>query len=159
MADPPPFRRLTWSELALLALLAAVFLLGVGVSSQTAAEAAVKVGALAAVLVLAQLWELTLRRARTAAPPTWRRKVWNAVVFVAWLAVMSLLVWWYSADREAPTRAPGQHEESGLIQLPEQPAAADVLPERPATRDRHREGPPDDPSTRRQPSRGSNLRP
>jgi len=77
----------------------------------------------AVVLLLAWLWQLTLRQEETAPPRTRRQRVWNGVVFVAWLAAMVALVRWYPADHE------GRVSAAGPLAVPEDLPPADDPPE------------------------------
>ena len=57
----------------------------------------VLIAALAFALLLAYLWNYTLRRAGTAAPLTLTGRAWNAAVFVAWLALLAEMAWrWWT---------------------------------------------------------------
>ncbi len=102
--------RLEWSEIGVLAALGGLIVFGLAANGLSLVQSAVSLGFGAGVLVLAWLWRLTLRRAETAPPPTCRQTARDAAVFVAWLAVVGTLAWWWYAssrsDRTRPEGAP-----------------------------------------------------
>jgi hypothetical protein len=89
----------TCSELAVLALLGALVVVGLAAQGLTLWQSLVSIGFGAGVLLLAWLWQLTLRRARTAPPPSRGQRVWNAVVFLAWLLALAAVAWWYAGRK------------------------------------------------------------
>jgi hypothetical protein len=106
-----------WSALAVLAILAGLVVLGLAGQGLSLVQALVCLGFGAAVLGIASLWQDAFRRAETQPPPTHRQPMWQAVVFVVWLALMAAAVWWYVVDRAERTRQPAHPEDE-----PEQPA-------------------------------------
>lgn len=96
-----------WYALAALALLGMVFLLGVAIGGLTLLESIAALGFLAAVVLLAWLWRLTVRWSEAAPVLTGWRWAWNAAVFVAWLAAMAWLAaswFWPGREGERPQR-------------------------------------------------------
>ena len=91
MSRSPAKKRLEWSEIGVLAMLGGLLVFGFAANGLSLLQSAVSLGFGAGVLVIAWLWRLTLRRAETAPPPTWRQTAWDAGMFVAWLAVMGAL--------------------------------------------------------------------
>jgi hypothetical protein len=51
----------------------------------------------AVALLLAGAWQWTLRRAESAAPPTGRQRARDVAVFLAVLAALGALAWWFTA--------------------------------------------------------------
>jgi hypothetical protein len=88
--------RLSCSEIGVLAMLAGLLVYGLAVSGRTLLESLLALGFGGALVQLAYLWRLTLRRAETAPPLTRGQRVWNAAVFVAFLSVVVGLVWWWA---------------------------------------------------------------
>jgi cyanate permease len=100
-----PSKRVDWSALAVLATLAGLVVFGVEDNGFTGAEALVPLGFGAAVLLLAWLWQRTCRQAAESGPELSRKELaWNVAVFMAFLAVVGLLVWRYVADRQEQGR-------------------------------------------------------
>jgi hypothetical protein len=58
------------------------------------------------VLVLAAMWEWTLRRAAAAGPISRSQRLWNAAMFMAWLTAMAALAWWCMVRGSVPAVAP-----------------------------------------------------
>lgn len=79
-------------ELAVLALLAGMVVAGLVASGSTLQQSLVGIGVLAFLLLVAWLWQLTLRRAETARPLSVKQRAWNAVVFL--VAMAALVAWW-----------------------------------------------------------------
>ena len=105
MKGSPAKKRLEWSEIGVLTMLGGLVVFGLAANGLSLLQSAVSLGFGAGVLVIAWLWQRTLRRTATAPPPTWRRTAWDAGMFVAWLAVMGALAWWlYASDRSGNTR-------------------------------------------------------
>src|SRR5262245_20584159 len=92
-----PQKPLDWSSVRVLALLGGVFVLGLAANGLSLVQSVITLGFGVGVLVLAWLWQVTLRQARTVPSLTRRQQVLGAVVFVAGLAVGVLV--WYVADR------------------------------------------------------------
>jgi hypothetical protein len=77
-------------------MLGGLFVFGLAANGLSLVQSLVALGVGAALLLIAWLWQLVLRRANTASPPTRRERAWDAAVFVAWLATMVAVVWWFS---------------------------------------------------------------
>ena len=105
MAPPPKPSRLNWPQLGVFALLGGLVVLGLGANGVTLMQSLAALGFGAGVLLLAQLWQATLRRT-DAAPRAGLRRVWTVVVFVAWLATMAALIWWCMTNRAASSPPP-----------------------------------------------------
>ena len=84
-------------------MLGGVFVFGLAANGLSVVQSLVTTGFAAGVLTLAWLWQLTFRRAETAPPLTFRQRVWNATLFIAYLGMLAL-VWWYVADRTEHTQ-------------------------------------------------------
>ena len=105
MKGSPAKKRLEWSEIGVFAILGGLVVFGLAANGLSLLQSAVSVGFGAGVLVIAWLWQRTLRRAATFPAPTWRRTAWDAGMVVALLAVMGALAWWlYASDRSGNTR-------------------------------------------------------
>ena len=101
-----------WQELAILTMLSMLVVFGLAANGRSLLQTLVALGFGVGVLLLAWLWQRTLRRAKTAPPVTRRERTWNAVVFVAWLAVVAALICSYFADcalRDSPTANTDHH--------------------------------------------------
>ena len=89
MARPVKPQPLNWPALAIVLILALLIIIGrTATGGWWLHGLAVLVG-IAGVLLLAGLWQLTLRRSDTAPPLTRRQRAWNTAVFVAWFAIMT----------------------------------------------------------------------
>lgn len=84
----------------MLALLGGLLVSGLVANGQTLPEALAAINFLAAVLGIARLWQWTGRGRQSRQPLTRRQVVWQAAVFVAWLAAVAALGWWYQQNRE-----------------------------------------------------------
>ena len=123
MSRSPAKNRLEWSEIGVLAALGGLFVLGLAVNGLSLLQTVVSLGVGAGVLVIAWLWQRTLRRAETAPPATWRQKAWDAGMFVALLAMVGALAWWwYASNRFDRARREGSPSVSF-------PNSADDLPD------------------------------
>ena len=132
MNGSPAKKRLEWSEIGVLTILVGLVVFGLAANGLSLLQSAVSLGVATGVLVIAWLWQWTLRRAATAPPPTWRRTAWDAGLFVAWLAVMAALAWWlYASDRSNNTRHEGESSVSFPNASEDQPED-DAQPEPPA---------------------------
>jgi hypothetical protein len=87
----------SWSEIGVLALLASLVIIGLAANSASQPVGAIVFGA--GIFLLAWLGQLTRRKVQSSAALTGRQWVFNAVVFLTWLATMAAVVWWCVADR------------------------------------------------------------
>jgi hypothetical protein len=94
MNPTPENRPLTWSELAVLAILAGLFLLGLTASSPSLLHALVGIAGLAFVLACAWLYHFNVRKMRTEPPLTSRQVAWQLAFGVASMVVIFALAWW-----------------------------------------------------------------
>jgi hypothetical protein len=84
-------------------MLGALVVIGLAANGRTLLQSVVAVGFVGGVLLMAWLWQVTLRGTETAPRLTRREKIWNAAVFVAWLAVMAALgLLWYAGVFDEP---------------------------------------------------------
>ena len=81
------------SELAVLAMLTSLIIIGLAGNPATPPLAAITFGAL--MLLLAWLGQRTFRDAQERPAPTRLQRAWSAAAFVAWVALMAVLVWLY----------------------------------------------------------------
>jgi hypothetical protein len=94
MSRSSPNKPLRWSELAVLAMLGGLILFGLAAQGLSPTKFLVSIGFGSEVLLLTWLWDITLRQ--KPRPPTAWQRVWGWVVFVAWLAVLAGVVWYYA---------------------------------------------------------------
>jgi hypothetical protein len=90
-------KSLMWSELAGLALLASLFVLGLAATGRTVLQSLVTGGFGVGFFCLVWLMQWTIRRGEAAPPLTGRQKAWNAAVFVLWAAAMAAIGWGWNA--------------------------------------------------------------
>jgi hypothetical protein len=104
-------------------MLGGLVVFGLAANGLSLLQSLVALGFGAGVLLIAWLWQLTLRRAETAPPLSRRQQAWNATVFVVWLAVMTALAWWYLADRAEHTQPllPAASPSGPPVDLPADP--------------------------------------
>src|SRR6516162_5166197 len=81
-----------WSDIGVLAALGGLVVLGLAANGLSLLRSLVALGFGAGVLLLAWMWQVTLRRTE-AAPQSGHQRVWGTIVFVVWLTVMVALVW------------------------------------------------------------------
>src|SRR5438067_628349 len=98
MSRSPAKKPRAWPETGMLG--GAVLVVGLVASGTPLPQALVALGVGASVLLIAWLWERTLRRAETASPLTLRQRTWNAAVFVVALAALAWVAWWCAANAE-----------------------------------------------------------
>ncbi len=113
----------------MVAVLVGLVVFGLAVNGLSLLQSLVTLAFGAAVLLLAWLWQLTIRRAETAPPLTRRERVWNAWVFAAWLTVVAALAWWYVADRAVRDQQQRQPPATNSRPVPEDPADDAESPE------------------------------
>ncbi len=134
MSRPPAKNRLEWSAIGVFAMLGGLVVLGFAANGLSLMQSAVSLGVGAGVLLIAWLWQLSLRRVDRAPPATWRQTAWDAVMLVAWLAVVGALAWWaYARDRSDRTRQDGSPPAS-FPNGSDDPPDADAQPEPPLRR-------------------------
>ncbi len=100
MARPRNSPARTCSALGVFVLLGGVIALGLAANGLSPLQSLIALGFGAGVLLLAAMWEWTLRRAATAAPLSAGQRAWNVVVFVVWALAITALVWWYLQGHE-----------------------------------------------------------
>jgi|SRR5581483_10305865 len=110
MSGCPEKSGLSCWDMGFVVVFAGLGLVSLAASGQDLMGSIVTVGAGAAILFFAWLWQLTLRRAKTAPPRTRRERVRDWAVFVAWLAVMGALVWWHCQDSDERRQHPTADE-------------------------------------------------
>jgi hypothetical protein len=94
MMPPTPRRKLlTGWELVALAMLAWLIVFGVAARGGSWLATAAAFAFIGAALLIARLWQSTVRQAEAARPLTSGGRVWNAAVFVAWLVAMVVVAW------------------------------------------------------------------
>jgi hypothetical protein len=124
---------LRWSELAVLALLGGLVVVGLVANGRGVVDALAAAGFAVVMLLGAWGWQWTCRRAGSRPPPSGKQWVCEAAVVVALLAVLGggVAAWWYyrsqragemdgqgvpaASDREPPAKQPDDGEQ------PEQP--------------------------------------
>jgi hypothetical protein len=74
-------------------ILGALAALGLVANALSLVQAIASLGFGMAVLVVMALWQYTSARAAKGRPLTRREQLWNAAVFLAWLAALALLGW------------------------------------------------------------------
>lgn len=131
MSRSPAKNRLEWSEIGVLAMLGGLVVFGFAANELSLVQSVVSLGFGAGVLAIAWLWRLSLARAETAPPPTWREMAGDAVLLVAWLIVVGgLALWCYASNRSDRTRhdappaagLPNVSEDPGEDDGPAEPA-------------------------------------
>jgi len=85
---------LCWPELAVVAILGALIVMGLAAEGRSVGEGLVAIAFGAALLAAAWAWQRTRRRAVPWQDLTGRERAWSLIVFGAWLAPVAALVWW-----------------------------------------------------------------
>src|SRR5262249_53526305 len=104
MSRSPAKKPLEWSEIALLALLAATFVLGAFAKDLSLSQVLAAVACGATILLIAKLGQGTPQRPPPTSPPTCHQRAREVVVFLVAMAALAGVAWWCVANREEEAR-------------------------------------------------------